>query len=653
MTDLVSENGGDTLQSELEELDDLLKRPHCTVVEVEEFYQNGVNNDERMLIWKWLLGVGGSNIVTDWDTPQHKDIDVITEDVRKITDNPEQQDKMSCIISYYCTARNTNYKSECGWTEVLLPLTLLSKGDMYAAFYVLLSKFVPRNCKADGKPFHLFRLLLLYHDPELCAFLDTKKCAPELYAQRWFRSLYVGKCDEQVIREMWTRYLLQGDPFMVFYLGLVILVNARDLILEQLESADCSEIASKITTFPDSLSVEDIEDFMSLAKYYGERTPVSFRHDYHGQLFGNAPTESNFAPLSQALCLPISIPELLHKTSSEGINYLVVDCRPMSLFDAGHLPGAVHLDPETMLADPALFTTNVASVLLMQRKTFQEDELTSNHLCFMGCSRIEEDHLLNMVVAHFLLRKTQFVSCARDGYKALHDLLDGEVDNGLEDHNRNMCIVCCEEHAARMAETELVVTSPEPEINSNLVSKMSSVMKVTSNNVRNKLGSLWTEDLSERHVTTAIKSKPYRGIENVFSIADDEDDDDVVGGASSSEESEREIINVQLWQSKADTISSHTVEEITPDGKMYTCVLLLTDTHLYNIRHLPDRHPMGVIKFRHSYSNIARITAKKKHPDVITFKFIKTEKELTANRFLIPQSKVVTTQITSLIPPDQ
>ena len=52
--------------------------------------------------------------------------------------------------------------------------------------------------------------------------------------------------------------------------------------------------------------------------------------------------------------------------------------------------------------------------------------------------------------------------------------------------------------------------------------------QVTSNNVRNKLGSLWTEDLSERHVTTAIKSKPYRGIENVFSIADDEDDDDVV-----------------------------------------------------------------------------------------------------------------------------
>ena len=47
-----------------------------------------------------------------------------------------------------------------------------------------------------------------------------------------FRSLYVGKCKLPVVREIWTRYLFQGDPFLVFYLGLVILVNARDGILE-------------------------------------------------------------------------------------------------------------------------------------------------------------------------------------------------------------------------------------------------------------------------------------------------------------------------------------------------------------------------------------------------------------------------------------
>ena len=52
--------------------------------------------------------------------------------------------------------------------------------------------------------------------------------------------------------------------------------------------------------------------------------------------------------------------------------------------------------------------------------------------------------------------------------------------------------------------------------------------QVTSSNVRSKLGSLWTEDLSGRHVTTSTKSKPYRGMENVFSIADDEEEDHLV-----------------------------------------------------------------------------------------------------------------------------
>lgn len=32
---------------------------------------------------------------------------------------------------------------------------------------------------------HLFRLLLLYHEPELCSFLDSHKIAPNLYTQNW------------------------------------------------------------------------------------------------------------------------------------------------------------------------------------------------------------------------------------------------------------------------------------------------------------------------------------------------------------------------------------------------------------------------------------------------------------------------------------
>ena len=53
---------------------------------------------------------------------------------------------------------------------------------------------VCRDCKVDGRPFHLFRLLLLYHDPELCSMLDTKKLAPESYLQQWVGCVFVAWC---------------------------------------------------------------------------------------------------------------------------------------------------------------------------------------------------------------------------------------------------------------------------------------------------------------------------------------------------------------------------------------------------------------------------------------------------------------------------
>ena len=51
-----------------------------------------------------------------------------------------------------------------------------------------------RECKPNGLPFHLFRLLLLYHDPELCSFLDTKKLLPDEYLLPWVRQLGVSMC---------------------------------------------------------------------------------------------------------------------------------------------------------------------------------------------------------------------------------------------------------------------------------------------------------------------------------------------------------------------------------------------------------------------------------------------------------------------------
>jgi hypothetical protein len=50
---------------------------------------------------------------------------------------------------------------------------------------IALTAFFLSNCETDGMPYHLFRLLLLYHDPELCSFFDTRKITPDLYAHVW------------------------------------------------------------------------------------------------------------------------------------------------------------------------------------------------------------------------------------------------------------------------------------------------------------------------------------------------------------------------------------------------------------------------------------------------------------------------------------
>lgn len=43
--------------------------------------------------------------------------------------------------------------------------------------------------------FRLFRLLLLYHHPRLCRFLDQYQLQPELYATPWFMTLFSNSLD--------------------------------------------------------------------------------------------------------------------------------------------------------------------------------------------------------------------------------------------------------------------------------------------------------------------------------------------------------------------------------------------------------------------------------------------------------------------------
>ena len=77
--------------------------------------------------------------------------------------------------------------------------------------------------------------------------------------------------------------------------------------------------------------------------------------------------------------------------------------------------------------------------------------------------------------------------------------------------------------------------------------------------------------------------------------------------------------------------------------------LVITNDGLVVIRELSDRAGWGRIKHRHTLSSILKITAKKKHPDVITFRFGSGSGEnivvTDQLRFRVPNTQKFTTAI--------
>lgn len=85
-----------------------------------------------------------------------------------------------------------------------------------------------------------------------------------------------------------------------------------------------------------------ITDFLLLQEL--ENTIFNYRKTLTETMSGKS--EFN---ISQALCLPVSVSELienieLEECSEDSVRFFLVDCRPADQYNAGHLPTAFHLD---------------------------------------------------------------------------------------------------------------------------------------------------------------------------------------------------------------------------------------------------------------------------------------------------------------------
>lgn len=305
---------------------------------------------------------------------------ILREDCMNFVDKlgNDESDKLSVvsdlesILTFYCKSRNVKYDRNNGFLELLLPLLTLKVplSITYNLFEAIRDTYVPQSCQLNGNAFHILRLLLLYHDPELCSFLDTKRITPDMYCLSWFQSLFASTCTLNVVISMWDFYFQQSDPFFIFFLSLIMVVNARDQIIS-MKNEGRDKIIASLLNMPAALEAEDVSDFCSLAQYYAMKTPSSFRTDLMQVLYSSR--EDECALVSQALCLPVSVRELVENINMEtgnidAVRFFLVDCRPVEQYNAGHLPTAFHLDCNLMLQEPSAFTTAVQGLLSAQKQ---------------------------------------------------------------------------------------------------------------------------------------------------------------------------------------------------------------------------------------------------------------------------------------------
>lgn len=206
----------------------------------------------RSQVWKICLNVASrADSMSSWDgkldLPNQSQLqEDCTQEVEALfAEQPELEidglEQKSCIedavavITFYCKCRALKYTKDNGFVRVFKPLLVLglSRADLYNCFYAMMSRYIPRtdlSANVSSATYNLLRLLLLYHDPEMCSRLDTGKISMESFSRAWFTTLFASRCSTAVVSAIWDIYLQKSDPFFILYLALVILLNAKEQV---------------------------------------------------------------------------------------------------------------------------------------------------------------------------------------------------------------------------------------------------------------------------------------------------------------------------------------------------------------------------------------------------------------------------------------
>eukprot|EP00038_Savillea_parva_P013495 m.8431 g.8431 ORF g.8431 m.8431 type:complete len:872 (-) comp2537_c0_seq1:237-2852(-) len=610
----------------------------------------------RGVIWQVVMRVrskpdalsGQELPVAEGETPLKRDCAQLAQRYCEPDAVGDSAMEMEGILGFYARSRGVEYDPTLGWAELLAPFMTvpMSNGDRYNCFYVLMSKYAVKSLAMDSPCFEVFRLLLMYHDPELCNLLDSLKIGPQDFAATWIRSMFAHWCGPDVVLPLWDAYFLAEDQFFVFFLSLVMLINGRDYVMQLAQTP--ATLAKELESLPSQLGPDDVSDMVELAEHFSMVTPQSFRADYSSTVFGSGArrgsTHPSYDKMFGTLCLSVPVETIL-RHSEGAIKFFVIDTRPLVQYDAAHLSYAWHLDATLMMEQPAIFAEELARV---------EDALASSmqHPCFLHTGNADDAGQLGMIVSQFLQKHHKYVSVVKGGFVALERRVASYGAGGSKYLVRQQLPGQLPGSGGGGGGRDGIQASPsggDEDAGGGWSSRLSGWKSVAKATYRSSAAKLAEKSaaakqaakekskiLAERYAEYKDKSKrdpkaQYRGADRSLR-SELEDDDDTEGAGGKGAEADLEGALVQklcrdghLVASIAKLDKQPAVEyvfkcsEVDTEGYLYPSQLVLTQTHVIKLRDRSSRD--AEVMSRRPLLSIGRITAKKKHPNLITLVF--------------------------------
>jgi len=560
----------------------------------------------RTDVWSHCLDITGrkSKLEKFDDVYDHPDQALIRQASQKFTDI-QVMSEVESILTVYLKGKNEEFKPQ--FIHLISPITRLSltRNEKYTVFQTIIDRFIPiQTVNPDSGMFHLTRLLLLYHDPHLCNHIDSIKINFADFTTTWLSSLFAGDMSVEISEQLWDLYIVNSDPWLIFFMVITMLVNCRDHILEI--TNDREELLARLKRLPSQIEAEDVPDLVTLAQVWSARTPSSFKSKYNATIFSEVNHDSE-TEVKSRLCLPVSSEEVV---SSELVNsqFFIVDCRGADQYNSSHLSSAFHLDCGLMLQDPAQFSTACSALLGFHQTAVAGGQ--GEHLVFLGDGQQGEvEDNMNMAVSRFLQQHTKFISILEGGYPSLHS------DNPV-------------------VETKSRIESPSAS-----KTNESGKLGLLKDNLKLKSESLKSSLLNyiynpQPHVShTHRNSRQYKRTGDVFCL--DEDDEEEEGARTVAEVEENE-----------ETVHLAECQRVSETGQLTPCWLLVTTSHLVTLVS-SGKEDRVLPSASHHLSTIVKITSKKRQPEIITFKYGTSNKdEVTVfdmDRFFIPTAGKVTT----------